>query len=410
MPPVATMDAATLRRAGRLEGIGVSEILRLLGLAAEYRRQGRPVLDLCAGEPDFETPPHVAAAAVEAIHKGATKYTALDGSADLKAAIREKFRRENSLEVELAEITAGAGAKQVIFNAFMATLDPGDEVILPEPYWTSYADMVRICGGRVVTVHTDERSGFCMSAEDLEKAITPRTRWVLLNSPGNPTGAVYPAARIAELAKVLARHRQVWLMSDEIYEHIVYDKRKHLCIAAVQPELRDRCLTVNGVSKAYAMTGWRLGYAAGPAALIKAIAAVQSQSTSCPSSISQAAAVAALNGPQALVAQRRAIFEERRNLVADAIGVTPGLACARPAGAFYLFFSCAGLIGRKTPGGKVIADGAAYCEYLLEHANVAVVPGSAFAAPNHVRLSYAVGADVLREACARIRRANADLQ
>ncbi len=403
------LDAAGFRPAGRLAAIGVSEILKITGLASDLKRQGQDVIILGAGEPDFDTPDHIKAAAAQAMADGATKYTALDGTPALKRAIAEKFRRDNGLAYELGEITVSAGAKQVLYNAMMATLDPGDEVIIPTPFWVTYADIVLIAGGTPVLVPCSEANGFRLTAEDLERAITPRTRWVMLNSPSNPSGAAYGEEQYRPILEVLLRHPQVWLMVDDMYEHIVYDAFRFVTPAAIAPELKARTLTVNGVSKAYAMTGWRIGYAGGPAALIRAMAVVQSQSTSCPSSISQAAAVAALEGPQDIVVERCRAFQARRDRVVAALNGIPGLTCRVPEGAFYTFASCAGVIGKTAPDGTVIASDTRFAEYLLSRVGVAVVPGSAFGLAPYFRISYATSMAELDEACRRIARAVADL-
>jgi aspartate aminotransferase len=391
--------------ARRVASIGVSEILKITALAGELKRQGQDVIILGAGEPDFDTPDHIKDAAARAIRDGDTKYTALDGTPALKGAIRDKFKRDNNLVFAQDQITVSTGAKQVLFNAFMASLDPGDEVIIPTPFWVSYADIVLIAGGRPTLVPCSEENGFRLTAEALERAITPRTRWVLLNSPSNPSGAAYTEEDYRPLLDVLLRHQHVWLMVDDMYEHIAYDNFKFTTPAAIEPRLKDRTLTINGVSKAYAMTGWRIGYAGGPKALIKAMAVVQSQSTSCPSSVSQAAAVEALNGPQAIVRERCLSFQSRRDLVVESLNDTPGLTCRRPEGAFYTFASCAELIGKKAPDGTVIATDAVFAEYLLRSANVAVVPGSAFGLAPYFRISYATSTAELEEACQRIKAA-----
>jgi aspartate aminotransferase len=378
--------------AGRIAAIGVSEILKITGQAMAMKRRGEDVIILGAGEPDFDTPDHIKEAAARAMAAGATKYTLLDGTPELKAAIRDKFKRDNGLDFAEGQVTVSAGAKQILFNAMMATLDPGDEVIIPAPYWVTYADIVLIAGGKPVVLPCTESAGFKLTADQLERAITARTRWVLLNSPSNPTGAAYSEADYRPLLDILLRHPQVWLMVDDIYEHIVYDGFRFVTPAALEPGLHDRILTVNGVSKAYAMTGWRIGYAAGPKELIAAMAVVQSQSTSCPSSISQAAAVAALTGPQDLLAERRNSFQARRDFVVAALNAIPGLSCRKPEGAFYTFASCAGLT----------SDDAAFARHLLETAGVAVVPGSAFGLAPYFRISYATGMGELQEACRRI--------
>jgi aspartate aminotransferase len=401
----APAAATSFRRAQRIAPIEISEILRIGALATERRKQGRPVIVLGAGEPDFDTPEHIKDAAIAALRAGQTRYTVLDGSAELKVAIREKFRRENGLAFAADEVFAGAGAKQVMHNALMATLDPGDEVILAAPYWTSYADMVLIAGGTPVPVACHERNGFRLSARDLEAAITPRTRWLLLNAPSNPTGATYTTPQLRPLLDVLLRHPHVWLMSDDIYEHLRYDDGPFVTAAQLEPALASRTLTVNGVSKAYAMTGWRLGYGGGPAALVAAMRVVQSQSTSNPSSISQAAAIAALAGPQDHLVAWRERFRRRRDHVVERIGAIEGVRCPTPGGAFYVFASCVGLIGRRTPSGETIGDDAAFCRYLLDTVDVAVVPGSCFGLAPYFRISYAASETDLEEACARIARA-----
>lgn len=394
----------------RLRAIGVSEILRISDHANALRRAGRPVIVLGAGEPDFDTPENIRAAALRAIARGETRYTVLDGSNEMKAAVRHKFQRDNSLEFALDEISVSAGAKQVIFNALMASLEPGDEVILPAPYWTSYADIVQICGGVPVVLPCSEGHGFRLDAGQLDAAITPRTRWVFLNSPSNPSGAAYSAAQLRPLADVLLRHPQVWLLADDIYEHILYDGLAFATPAAVEPRLRERTLTVNGVSKAYAMTGWRIGYGAGPRDLIAAMAVVQSQSTSCPSSVSQAAAIEALTGSQDLIGARCADFQARRDLVVDALNVIRGLHCRRPEGAFYTYASCAGALGHSTRRGMRLQTDADFCRYLLQDFEVAVVPGSVFGLAPYFRISYATSMAQLQEACARIAAACAALE
>jgi aspartate aminotransferase len=396
--------------AQRVRAIGVSEILRITDHANAQKRAGRPVIVLGAGEPDFDTPQNVLDAAVCAIGRGETRYTVLDGSPAMKAAVRHKFQRDNGLDFALDEISVSAGAKQVIFNAMMASLDPGDEVILPAPYWTSYADIVQICGGVPVPVACTEANGFRLDAAQLEAAITPRTRWLFLNSPSNPSGAAYSAAQLAPLCEVLLRHPSVWVLADDIYEHILYDGLAFATPAAVEPRLRERTLTVNGVSKAYAMTGWRVGYGAGPRALIAAMAVVQSQTTSCPSSISQAAAIEALTGPQDVVATRRADFQARRDVVAAALNRAPGLHCRVPEGAFYTYASCAGVLGKHTRGGTLLQTDSDFCRYLLQEVEVAVVPGSVFGLAPYFRISYATSMAQLEEACARITAACAALE
>lgn len=405
----AVIDRPGFRPSQRVASLGVSGILRITDNANALRRAGRPVIVLGAGEPDFDTPPNVVDAAARAMARGETRYTVLDGSVAMKEAVQLKFRRDNGLDFGLDQITVSAGAKQVIFNALMATLDDGDEVILPAPYWTSYADMVDICGGVPVVVPCDGAQGFRLQPDQLEAAITPRTRWLFLNSPSNPTGAAYGAAQLSALGEVLARHPQVMVLADDIYEHILYDGLAFATPAAVLPGLRDRILTVNGVSKSYAMTGWRLGYGAGPKALIAAMAVVQSQVTSCPSSVSQAAAIEALTGPQDIVRERCASFQARRDFVVDALNAMPGISCRRPEGAFYTFASCAGVIGRRTPSGTVLRTDTDFCDHLLQDHDVAVVPGAIFGLAPYFRISYATSMPQLEQACERISRACAAL-
>ncbi|MGJ7493264.1 pyridoxal phosphate-dependent aminotransferase [Variovorax sp. ZT4R33] len=396
--------------AQRVRAIGVSEILRITDQANAQKRAGRPVIVLGAGEPDFDTPQNVLDAAVRAIGRGETRYTVLDGSPAMKTAVQHKFKHDNGLDFALDEITVSAGAKQVIFNAMMASLNPGDEVILPAPYWTSYADIVQICGGVPVPVACTEANGFRLGAAQLEAAITPRTRWLFLNSPSNPSGAAYSAVQLKPLCEVLLRHPSVWVLADDIYEHILYNGLAFATPVAVAPRLRDRTLTVNGVSKAYAMTGWRLGYGAGPRALIAAMAVVQSQTTSCPSSISQAAAIEALTGPQDLVAARRADFQARRDFVVAALNGAPGLRCRVPEGAFYTYASCAGALGKHTRSGTLLQTDGDFCRYLLQDFEVAMVPGSVFGLAPYFRISYATSMAQLEEACARIAAACAALE
>jgi aspartate aminotransferase len=391
--------------AQRMAAIKPSPTVAVSNLARELKAAGRDVIGLGAGEPDFDTPDNVKAAAIAAINAGQTKYTAVDGTPELKAAIAKKFARENGLEYRIDQISVGAGGKQIIYNALMATLDPGDEVIIPAPYWVSYPDMTLLAGGTPVIVRCPEQTGFKLQPEDLEQAITPRTKWLILNSPNNPTGAAYAAEELRGLTDVLLRHEHVWVLSDDIYEHLVYDDFRFVTPAALEPRLKDRCLTMNGVAKAYAMTGWRIGYAGGPAELIRAMAKIQSQSTTNPCSISQAAAVEALNGPQDFIPERAAVFKRRRDLVVDMLNRAPGLRCHRPEGAFYVYPSCAGVIGRRTPDGGELRDSEGFARYLLEGEGVAVVHGAAFGLDPYLRISYATATDLLEEACARIIRA-----
>jgi aspartate aminotransferase len=402
MTIIQTIEEARFVPASRISAIGVSEILKIGARAQAMKREGLPIIILGAGEPDFDTPDTVKEAARQAIARGDTKYTALDGTPALKQAICEKFRRENTLSYGMDEVTVATGAKQILFNAMMATLNPGDEVIIPTPYWTSYSDIVQIAEGVPVLVACGAETGFRLTAAQFEAAIMPKTRWVMLNSPSNPSGAAYSETDYRPLLDVLLRYPHVWLLVDDMYEHIVYDDFHFVTPAAIEPKLKSRILTVNGVSKAYAMTGWRIGYAGGPRDLIKAMAVVQSQSTSCPSSVSQAAAVEALNGPQDFIAPRRESFKARRDLVVKALNAIEGIDCRTPEGAFYTFASCGGMIGKQTPLGKRIETDRDFTDYLLEHAHVAVVPGSAFGLSPFFRISYATAESELVEALARI--------
>jgi aspartate aminotransferase len=373
--------------------------------AAELKAAGHDIIGLGAGEPDFDTPDFVKDAAIEAIRKGQTKYTAVDGTPALKAAIQAKFRRDNGLDYALDEITVNVGGKQTIFNAMVATLDPGDEVVIPAPYWVSYPDIVQFCGATPVIVPCGIAQGFKLTPDQLDAAITPATKWVILNSPSNPTGAAYSEAEVRALADVLLGHPHVYVLTDDMYEHVVYDDFAFRTIAAVEPRLFDRTLTVNGASKAYAMTGWRIGFAGGPRPIIKAMARIQSQSTSNPCSIAQAAVVAALNGPQAFLKERNATFQARRDLVVSMLNQASGLSCPRPDGAFYVFPDCSGLIGKTTPQGKRLATDEDVAAYFLETEGVAVVHGAAFGLSPAFRISYATSTEALEEACRRIQRA-----
>jgi aspartate aminotransferase len=395
--------------AQRLARVKPSPTLAVTAKTIELKAAGRDIIGLGAGEPDFDTPDNIKEAAIAAIRKGDTKYTVVDGTMALKQAICAKFKRENGLDYKPNQVTVGTGGKQVLYNAFMATLSPGDEVIIPAPYWVSYPDMVLLADGEPVFVPCSQNNGFKLRAEDLEAAITPKTKWLLLNSPSNPTGAAYTRAELKALTDVLMKHPHVWVLTDDMYEHLVYDGFEFATPAQVEPKLYDRTLTLNGVSKAYCMTGWRIGYAAGPVELIKAMAAVQSQSTSNPSSISQAAAVAALNGPQDFIAKHNEAFKQRRDLVVDMLNKAKGIHCLKPEGAFYVYPSCAGTIGRKTPQGKVIKTDEDFVTYLLEAEGVAVVQGSAFGLAPYFRISYATSTELLKDACARIQRACAAL-
>ncbi len=373
--------------------------------ARELRETGRDIVGLTSGEPDFDTPANVTEAVIRAMAASKTKYTDVGGTPDLKLAIRDKFLRDNGLDYKPSELIVGTGAKQIIFNALMCTVEAGDEVIVPSPYWVSYPDIVLLAGGTPIIVPCPAGCGFKLQPEDLDRAITPRTKWVILNAPNNPSGAIYTREEMRALADVLMRHPHVWVLSDDIYEHLIFDGREFCTPAQVEPALKDRTLTLNGVSKAYAMTGWRIGYAGAPAGLVKAMVKLQSQSTSNPSSISQAAAVEALNGPQDFMAPRRAIFQERRDKVVGWLNDIPGIRCHRPEGAFYAFPSCAALLGKKTPDGKVLETDEDFILYLLDAVNVAVLHGAAYGVSPFFRISYATSIEVLDEGCQRLRRA-----
>jgi aspartate aminotransferase len=370
--------------------------------AAELKAQGKDIISLGMGEPDFDTPENIKAAAIVAINKGDTKYTAVDGTPALKKALIAKFQRENDLEYKANEIIVSGGAKQVIYNALVATLNAGDEVIIPAPYWVSYPDMVLLAGGEPVIVDSSEKNNFKISPTSLDEAITPKTKWLVLNSPSNPTGACYTKAELKALAEVLLKHPHVHIMSDDIYEHLIFDGFEFATMPQVEPKLKDRCLIVNGVSKAYSMTGWRIGYGAGDAKLVKAMLTIQSQSTSSPCSISQAAAVEALAGTQSFIKPNAEIFEKRRNMVVEMLNKIDGINCNTPNGAFYVFPSCLGIYGKKTPTGNVIENDNDFAAYLLEDALVAVVPGVAFGAAGFFRISYTASEEFLKNAMQRI--------
>ena len=372
--------------------------------AAELKAAGQDVIGLSAGEPDFDTPDNVKQAAIKAIESGKTKYTAVDGIPELKQAVAAKFKRENGLEYETSQISVGTGGKQVLFNALLATLNPGDEVIIPAPYWVSYPDIVLLAGGTPVNVETSLETGFRVRPEDLEAAITPKTKWLIFNSPSNPSGAAYSREDMKALTDVLMRYPHVWVLTDDMYEHLVYDDFEFVTPAQVEPGLFDRTLTMNGVSKAYSMTGWRIGYAGGPMELIKAMAKLQSQSTSNPSSISQWAAVEALNGPQDFIAANNKVFKERRDLVVSMLNQANGISCPTPEGAFYVFPSCAGAIGKTAPSGNVIGSDEDFVTELLATEGVAAVHGAAFGASPYFRISYATATSALEDACTRIQR------
>lgn len=380
-----------------------SPTITITNRARELKAEGRDIISLSAGEPDFDTPAHIREAAKAAIDAGHTRYTAVDGIPELKQAICEKFSRDNALTYTPAQVTVGTGGKQVLYNALMATLNPGDEVIIPAPYWVSYPDMVLMAGGTPVVIEAGIEADYRISADQLEAAITPKTKWVILNSPSNPSGAGYGRAHMAALTDVLMRHPHVWVLSDDIYEHLVFDDFEFVTPAQVEPGLKVRTLTVNGVSKSYAMTGWRIGYAAGPEVLIKAMAKVQSQSTSNPCSVAQYAALAALNGPQDYIDESRAVFQRRRDLVVAGLNQCPGITCPTPEGAFYVYPSIAGLIGKSSAGGALLTDDEAFATALLDETGVAVVFGAAFGLSPHFRISYATSDAVLDDAISRIR-------
>lgn len=377
--------------------------------ARELKNAGRDVIGLGAGEPDFDTPDNIKNAAIEAIRRGETKYPPVSGIVPLREAIAKKFKRENNLDYRPEQTIVGTGGKQILFNAFMATLNPGDEVIIPRPYWVSYPEMVAICGGTPAFADTSIDNGFKLTAAALEEAITPRTKWLLMNSPSNPSGAAYTEAELRALANVLLEHPHVWVLTDDMYEHLIYGDFVFRTIAEVEAKLYERTLTMNGVSKAYAMTGWRIGYAAGPVALIKAMDMIQGQQTSGACTIAQWASVEALNGPQDFIAKNKAIFQARRDLVVSMLNQARGITCPSPEGAFYVYPSCAQLIGKKTKAGKVIDNDEAFCSELLEAEGVAVVFGSAFGLGPNFRISYATSEALLEEACTRIQRFTASL-
>jgi aspartate aminotransferase len=386
-----------------LDRVKPSPTVALTGLVADLKAQGRDIIGLGAGEPDFPTPENIREAGKRAIDEGRTRYTAVDGITELKEAIRQKFARENGLDYSTSEISVGTGGKQVLYNALIATLNPGDEVLIPAPYWVSYPDIVRLGGGEPVILPAGPEAGFKLTPEQLEAAITPRTKWLIFNSPSNPTGAGFHEAEVKALCEVLERHPQVWILSDDMYEHIAFPGFTFTTPAQVAPALKDRTLTLNGVSKAYAMTGWRIGYAGGPSKLIGAMRKIQSQSTSNPCTISQWAAVEALTGPQDFIAENVKTFLRRRDLVVAGLNACPGIHCPVPEGAFYVYPSIAGLIGKTSEGGVTIARDEDFSRALLEEQGVAVVFGEAFGLSPAFRVSYATSDTALTEACARIR-------
>jgi len=385
----------------RLASAQPSATYRIMDRVAERRAQGATIISLCAGEPDFDTPAHVRAAAIQAIEAGHTRYTQVAGVRSLREAVAAKFRRENGLQVTWADTLVCSGGKQVIYNALAATLNEGDEVIVPAPYWVSYPEMVQLCGGQTRIVTCDAE--FKLTPALLAAAITPHTRWLILNSPSNPTGAVYSRAELQALAEVLLAHPHVLILADDIYEHLIFDDQAFFTLAQVEPRLAARTLTMNGVSKAYAMTGWRIGFATGPRWLLEAMEKLQGQQTSGACSVSQQAALAALEGPKDFIGQSRAAFQGRRDMLVEQLNATPGLECATPAGAFYVFANCAGLLGRTSAGGRVLHTDEDVAHALLDEANVAVVPGSAFGLAPYIRIAYALDEASLLAACKAIR-------
>lgn len=402
--------AAHLTLSDAVTRVAPSATIAVTTKAAELKAAGEDVIGLGAGEPDFDTPQHIKDAAIQAINEGKTKYTPADGLPALKEAICAKFKRDNDLDYTPAQVHVAPGGKPVIYNAFVSTLNEGDEVIVPSPYWVSYPEMVKLCGGTPIVVTCGPNAQYKMTPEALEAAITPKTKWLVLNSPSNPTGAAYTEAELRGLGEVLLRHPQVWVLTDDMYEHLVYDGFDYKTIAQVNPGLYDRTLTMNGVSKAYAMTGWRIGYAAGPEALIKTMRKVISQTTSNPCSVSQYAAIAALNSSHDFLAERNAVFKRRRDYVVTELNKADGLTCATPEGAFYVYPSCAGVIGKTAPSGKVIETDTDFASELLETEKVAVVMGEAFGLSPAFRISYATSDEALEKAMTRIQRFCASLK
>lgn len=396
------MSLETLNR--RLEAAKPSATYKIIDRVAARRAEGAKIISLCAGEPDFDTPEHIRTAAISAINNGHTRYTQVAGLRALREAIARKYQRENGLDVSWQDALVCSGGKQVIFNALAATLNEGDEVVIPAPYWVSYPEMVELCGGESRIVACGAQSSFKLTPRALAEAIGPKTRWLILNSPSNPTGAVYDRAELKALAEVLLDHPQVLILADDIYEHLIFDGRDFLTLAQVEPRLAARTLTMNGVSKAYAMTGWRIGFATGPRWLLEAMEKLQGQQTSGASSISQHAAIAALDGPKDFIAHSREVFQRRRDFMVELLNQAPGMSCEIPGGAFYAFADCSGLIGKRSPGGSDLVDDEAVALALLEEANVAVVQGSAFGLPGYLRIAYALDDDSLRAACQAIHR------
>ena len=391
--------------AERMSLIKPSPTMAVTKMAAEMKAAGKDIIGLGAGEPDFDTPDHIKNAAIEAIKNGETKYTAVDGTPALKKAIAKKFYKDNSIEYNIDEIIVSVGGKQVLYNALMSSLNPGDEVIIPSPFWVSYPDMVSLAGGVPIIVEGKEKNNFKIQPEDIKDKISTKTKWIIINSPSNPTGSSYSKEELRDIGNLLLDYENIFVMSDDIYEKIIYDDFKFFSLAEVVPELKDRILTVNGVSKAYAMTGWRIGYAGGPKHLITAMSKLQSQSTSNPSSISQAAALAALEGPEEFLLERNERFKNRRDMVVKMLNECDGLSCIKPSGAFYVYPSCSGIIGKSSKEGKLIENSIDFSSYLLESVGVAVVPGSAFGADPFFRISYATSESILEEACNRIKKA-----
>jgi len=391
--------------AERMSLIKPSPTMAVTKMAAEMKAAGQDIIGLGAGEPDFDTPDHIKNAAIEAIKNGETKYTAVDGTPALKKAIAKKFYKDNSIKYNIDEIIVSVGGKQVLYNALMSSINPGDEVIIPSPFWVSYPDMVSLAGGVPIIVEGKEKNNFKIQPEDIRDKISTKTKWIIINSPSNPTGSSYSAEELRDIGNLLLEYENIFVMSDDIYEKIIYDDFKFFSLAEVVPELKDRILTVNGVSKAYAMTGWRIGYAGGPKHLITAMSKLQSQSTSNPSSISQAAALAALEGPEEFLLERNERFKTRRDMVVKMLNECNGLSCIKPSGAFYVYPSCSGIIGKSSKEGKLIENSIDFSAYLLESVGVAVVPGSAFGADPFFRISYATSDSILEEACNRIKKA-----
>ena len=396
--------------ANRLSAIKPSQTIAISAKARALAAEGKDIIGLSAGEPDFDTPDHVIEAAIAAMRAGETRYTDPDGTPELKAAVARKFKRDNNLDYAPSQVSIATGGKQILYNALMASLDEGDEVVIPAPYWVSYPDMVLLAGGTPVIVPCSQENRFILQPADLEAAITPKTKWIIFNSPSNPTGAGYTHDDLKRITDVLMRHPHVWVMTDDMYEHLVYDDFKFCTPAEVEPGLYDRTLTVNGMSKAFCMTGWRIGYAAGPESLIKGMRTIQSQSTSNPNSIAQAASIAALDGPMEFLAANNEVFKARRDLVVSMLNQAPGINCHTPEGAFYVYPSVAGCIGKSTPSGKVIENDEDFVSELLGAQGVAAVHGAAFGLEPHFRISYATATELLEDACARIQRFCASLR